>query len=235
MSRLQFLLVLAVFFLPIGGQLFGQQSSDNPPPQEDAVASQGSQSQSDETADGDSDAERVEGETESDEAESENVKGGSDASASKEPAAEVRPNGNGRRKRIIGSTALIQEAVSGFVFTARVDTGAKSCSLHVEDVKIEGEADRMLDNIGKTIRFLLRDENDKTLYISTKIKKVVRIRNASGVERRYKVPLTLIWKDMKKEVLVTLNDRGKMEFPLLIGRNFLKDDFLVDVNLNSTD
>jgi hypothetical protein len=29
---------------------------------------------------------------------------------------------------------------------------------------------------------------------------------------------------------VTLNDRTDMEFPLLIGRNFLRDDFLVDVS-----
>jgi hypothetical protein len=43
------------------------------------------------------------------------------------------------------------------------------------------------------------------------------------------VLLTLRWKDFEKEVLVTLNDRTDMEYPLLIGRNFLRGDFLVDV------
>ena len=37
------------------------------------------------------------------------------------------------------------------------------------------------------------------------------------------------WKDFRKEVLVTLNDRTDMEYPLLLGRNFLRGDFLVDV------
>jgi hypothetical protein len=38
--------------------------------------------------------------------------------------------------------------------------------------------------------------------------------------------------DFEKKVLVTLNDRTDMEFPLLIGRNFLRGDFLVDVEKN---
>jgi hypothetical protein len=62
----------------------------------------------------------------------------------------------------------------------------------------------------------------------------VRIR--SGVfadgeyDRRYKVPLVFEWNGFRKEVLVTLNDRTHMEYPLLVGRNFLSGDFLVDVD-----
>jgi hypothetical protein len=56
---------------------------------------------------------------------------------------------------------------------------------------------------------------------------------ASGdYDHRYKVRLTLQWKDVRKEVLVTLNDRTDMEYPLLVGRNFLRGDFLVDVSLS---
>jgi hypothetical protein len=33
-------------------------------------------------------------------------------------------------------------------------------------------------------------------------------------------------------VLVTLNDREKMKYPMLLGRNFLADDFLVNVSLD---
>jgi hypothetical protein len=44
------------------------------------------------------------------------------------------------------------------------------------------------------------------------------------------VRLALQWKDFSKEVLVTLNDRTDMTYPLLIGRNFLQGDFLVDVD-----
>jgi hypothetical protein len=35
---------------------------------------------------------------------------------------------------------------------------------------------------------------------------------------------------VEKKVLVTLNDREQMKYPLLLGRNFLRDDFLVNVS-----
>jgi len=66
-----------------------------------------------------------------------------------------------------------------------------------------------------------------------KIAEAVRVKSSSlqsgEYDHRYKVRLTLQWKDFKKEVLVTLNNRTDMEFPLLIGRHFLRGDFLVDV------
>jgi hypothetical protein len=36
-------------------------------------------------------------------------------------------------------------------------------------------------------------------------------------------------------VLVTLNDRADLDYPLLVGRNFLFDDFVVDVSLDNHD
>jgi len=143
------------------------------------------------------------------------------------------PDGN--QKRIIGATARIQEAQSGFIFLARVDTGAKSCSLHVDELRIDDEAEDMAQNVGKKVMFTVTDENGKTHVCSAKVKQVVSIKNPNGKERRYKVPLELIWKNKKKKVLVTLNNRTHMSYPLLIGRNFLKGDFLVDVEVNDTD
>jgi hypothetical protein len=49
------------------------------------------------------------------------------------------------------------------------------------------------------------------------------------------VPLKLRWQDVEKKVLVTLNDRNNMKYPILLGRNFLRGDFLVDVNLDGSD
>ena len=137
-------------------------------------------------------------------------------------------------KHIIGGTAKLTEVSTGFTFRARVDTGANSCSLHVAKITIEGKVRKRVDNVGKTIRFLVINEKGKQQWIESKIAKAVRI--TSGVfddgefDRRYKVPLTFEWNGFRKEVLVTLNDRTHMEYPLLIGRNFLSGDFLVDVD-----
>jgi hypothetical protein len=139
-------------------------------------------------------------------------------------------------KRTIGATATIVESSSGIAFPARVDTGAETCSLHVEKIDIQDKKSTRQRNIGKTIRFLLKASDGKTHWAEGIVADAVRVKSSSlksgDFDHRYKVRLTLQWKDVRKEVLVTLNDRTAMEYPLLIGRNFLERDFLVDVDLD---
>jgi len=140
-------------------------------------------------------------------------------------------------KQIIGGTATVVEVSTGIPFSARVDTGAKTCSLHVENIRIEDESPKRLRNIGKKVRFDVQGENGKTDQIETTIAAAVRVKSSvfknGEYDRRYKVRLTLQWKDVQKSVLVTINDRTEMTYPLLIGRNFLRGDFLVDVEKKS--
>ena len=140
-----------------------------------------------------------------------------------------------QKKRIIGATAEILEKQSGLLFRARVDTGAKSCSLHVEEMEIVNEEDGWKDNIGKVVKFKVTNGGKRAHWLDRRIDSYVIIKSSNGRERRYKVPLTLRWKGIEKKVLVTLTNRKGMDYPLLLGRNFLRGDFLVDVELNSTD
>jgi hypothetical protein len=139
-------------------------------------------------------------------------------------------------KRTIGATATLTEANSGFAFPARIDTGAETCSLHVEKIEIQDKTARRTKNVGKSVRFLLKGSDGKTQWVEGIVADAVRVKSSSlksgDVDHRYKVRLTLQWKEVRKEVLVTLNDRTSMEYPLLIGRNFLQGDFLVDVDLD---
>src|SRR3954470_14768370 len=139
-------------------------------------------------------------------------------------------------KRTIGATATLTEMNSGFSFLARIDTGAETCSLHVEKVEIQDKTARRTKNVGKSVRFLLKGSDGKTQWVEGIVADAVRVKSSSlkggDVDHRYKVRLTLEWKDVRKEVLVTLNDRTAMEYPLLVGRNFLEGDFLVDVELD---
>jgi hypothetical protein len=139
-------------------------------------------------------------------------------------------------KRTIGATAMLTEVSTGLSFPARIDTGAETCSLHVEKVEIADRTRNRVRNIGKTVRFLLKGSDGKTKWVESVVADAVRVKSSSlkggDVDHRYKVRLTLEWKDVRKEVLVTLNDRTAMEYPLLIGRNFLEGDFVVDVELD---
>ncbi len=140
------------------------------------------------------------------------------------------------QKRIIGATATLTETNSGLTFPARIDTGAETCSLHVERIEIQDKTAKRVRNVGKTLRFLLKGSDGKTQWVEGIVADAVRVKSSSlksgEFDHRYKVRLTLQWKNFRKEVLVTLNDRTSMDYPLLVGRNFLQGDFLVDVDLD---
>ena len=70
-------------------------------------------------------------------------------------------------------------------------------------------------------------------WIEAKIIDHVTVRTSEREDERYKVRLKLKVEDVEKKVLVTLNDREKMKYPVLLGRNFLRDDFLVNVALDT--
>jgi hypothetical protein len=131
----------------------------------------------------------------------------------------------------IGPVTTVTEVSSGLPFPARVDTGATTCSIHYEAIEIEDAAESPADNVGKRVRILIKSPDGEQEWISTKIVGRVRVRTTTDEDERYKVQLKLRWQDVEKKVLVTLNDRDKMKYPLLLGRNFLRGDFLVDVDL----
>ena len=88
---------------------------------------------------------------------------------------------------------------------------------------------RMEDNVGKTIRFRMKNQDGESEWLKSRIAEVSLVKTSVDQEQRYKVLLTLRLYEVKKKVLVTLNDRSHMKYPMLLGRNFLRGDFVVDV------
>jgi len=135
----------------------------------------------------------------------------------------------------IGATTVITEVTSGFPFPARVDTGATTCSIHYEALEIKDAAPEPKENVGKPIRILIKNADGEEEWVKSKIAEHVVVKTSERTDERYKVSLQLRWQDVEKKVLVTLNDRQTMKYPVLLGRNFLRGDFLVDVNLDDED
>lgn len=134
---------------------------------------------------------------------------------------------------VLGGTTVITEVSTGVEFTARVDTGAAVSSIHVEpeDVRIEDASSEPTENIAKKVRLRLDNGEGAKAWVETRIEDYVEVRSANGAEQRYRVLLPLQCGDVQKYAVVNLNDRSKMTFRLLLGRDFLRDDFLVDVAL----
>jgi len=61
------------------------------------------------------------------------------------------------------------------------------------------------------------------------VTRMARIKRHFGKEQvRYVVKLGICLGSVYREAEVTLVDRTGFNYPLLVGRNFLKDDFLID-------
>lgn len=132
---------------------------------------------------------------------------------------------------VLGETAVITEVSSGVEFTARVDTGAAVSSIHVEpeDMVIEDESPKPNENIAKRVLLKLENHEGEEAWVETRIEDYVEVRNAERAEHRYRVKLPLQCGEVQKYAVVNLNDRSRMTYRLLLGRDFLRDDFVVDV------
>jgi hypothetical protein len=140
-----------------------------------------------------------------------------------------------RGAHVLGATERIHLVEADLDFLAVIDTGAYATSIHALDIAIEDPAPRMRDNIGRRIAFLVVNEAGRSRRISSTITDAIPVRTSHGTEWRYVVPLHLRWGDVEKEVQVNLYDRSPMAYKMLIGRDFLRGDFLVDVDRNAVD
>ena len=144
-----------------------------------------------------------------------------------EPTPEVTPS-----PLVIGPTARVTEASTGLDLVARVDTGARTTSLHCteDDLQIQDASSDPLKNLGKPVRIRVENRQGHSDWVETELVDYVEVRSANGAERRYRVWLPLSCGPVTKETLVNLNDRSAMTYRLLLGRDFLEGDFLVDVS-----
>ena len=108
---------------------------------------------------------------------------------------------------------------------AKIDSGAKTSSLHCSYIK-------QLDE--DTVIFEVLDESHKKFRkkrYSMPIQRVAKVRSSNGIiEERFVILLKTLIFSKEFEVEYTLRNRKKMNFPILLGREFLKQNFLIDVN-----
>ncbi len=127
-------------------------------------------------------------------------------------------------KAILGRVEYIWIEKSQRYIKARIDTGAKSSSLHAKNIQ------RFERDGEKWVRFALV-MGDELVNIEAPLEGHVKIRQAGmdELERRPVVKLKIQLGDLSEETEFTLADRSEMLYPVLLGRSFLRDIALVDV------
>jgi hypothetical protein len=138
-------------------------------------------------------------------------------------------------KTVIGATVDVIEPQSGFVFKARVDTGASISSLHCTEIEIDNPSDDPAENSGKKVRFLIEGPGGQQHWLESTILGYTDVRSALGTLSRYRVRMKFTCRGITKETLISLNDRSDLKYPLLLGRDFLEDDFVVDISIDNPD
>lgn len=127
-------------------------------------------------------------------------------------------------KPIIGEVEQVRVIPGNFIFDARIDTGATTTSLGVDEMEV-------LNEDGKEyVEIILNGIKSKHKIIRfTQIKQ-----HRKEPLRRPVIRLRLILGEVSESVDVTLADRSNFKYKLLIGRNFLHERFVVDVSLKYT-
>jgi hypothetical protein len=108
--------------------------------------------------------------------------------------------------------------------SARVDTGARSSALHVENVR---------ELPGSRVRFdvrLRRDDPAARVTVEAKVSRRTWVRSSTGAEApRLFVKAYVSLGGVEQAIEVGLVDRGRMLFRMLLGRSALARRFVVDV------
>tara|TARA_B100001063_G_scaffold177891_1_gene166818 strand:- start:4194 stop:4682 length:489 start_codon:yes stop_codon:yes gene_type:complete len=107
---------------------------------------------------------------------------------------------------------------------AKIDSGAKTSSLHCSYIKQIDENSVEFDVLDET------HKKYKEIIYTMPIKRIASVRSSNGiVEKRFVISTKVVIFDKSFDTEFTLRDREKMNYPILLGREFLKQGFLVDV------
>jgi hypothetical protein len=124
--------------------------------------------------------------------------------------------------QVIGWVEAVQ-VEDKLVLNAKIDTGADSPSMDAQDLKITRRGRR------EWVSFWTKDRDGQRVDFDREIYRYVDIERAGGQnEKRPAVILNLCLGDVRREVVVNLVDRSKLEYPMIIGRSFLQNKFIVD-------
>ncbi len=129
-----------------------------------------------------------------------------------------------KEKVLIGRVEWVSLPDIKIKLKARIDTGAKTTSMHainIEEVEQRGEL---------FVKFQTVDAEGKIVELVRKVGTTQKVSNTAGfVSRRYVIKEKMKMGKIEREVFINLNDRSKMEYKFLIGRNVLLGRFIVDV------
>ena len=126
-------------------------------------------------------------------------------------------------KEIVGWVERASIYPGNFRIKARIDSGAKTSSLHCDCYQLINKGDE------KWLSFDVTNDKGKSMHFERKLERIVKVKKHLGeVQKRMVIKLGVCLASVYKEIEVNVTDRSGMNYPMLIGRNYLAGDFLID-------
>jgi len=112
---------------------------------------------------------------------------------------------------------------------AKLDTGADSCSVHAEGIETFKKKKE------RWVRFELANRYGERQQVERKIIRSAKIKTKKGgVQRRPVVRLGLCLGDHYEQVECNIVDRSHFSYPVLVGRNYLSGNIVVNSSVSYT-
>jgi len=127
-------------------------------------------------------------------------------------------------KQIIGMVETVYLQPGGLLIDARIDTGANTTSIGAQNIEIINEDGQRW-----------AEYTVQGVSVRSKVIKIARIKqHGAAAQRRAVVMANITLGGVTQTVKATLSDRHNFKYKVLIGVNFLKDHFIVDVSRKHT-
>lgn len=132
-----------------------------------------------------------------------------------------------KKLQSIGRTALVSLPDFNLKdIKAKVDTGAKTSAIYCSDI--------VLSHNAKFVEFYLFDK-EHSQYSGKKftlaVERIAKVRSSNGeVENRVFVLINIRYAGKQHTSEFSLSNRISMKYPILLGRSFLRNNYVVDVS-----
>jgi len=135
----------------------------------------------------------------------------------------------GYEKLVIGEKEEVYFPTLDLSLEARIDTGATTTSVDARNI-VSFERDGK-----KWVRFEMLKKDGTVLKVKRPlVKKITIKRHGEAGQERFVVKMRLNIASVSYFIEVSLTDRSQYKLPILVGRNFLKGNVIVDVALQNT-
>ncbi len=112
---------------------------------------------------------------------------------------------------------------------AKVDTGARTSAIDVASYELcAADGDRLVANLRLALN---RKHPERLTLVQATVLRMVVVSNSGGVrEERPMIETTVRLGPVTKRIRLTVTNRASMRFRMILGRQALKGDFVVDVS-----